>query len=168
MLFVECVSDGGVLLVFVVVCEMFGVLIYGEMEWCVMECVDEDDVSEVWEMVKEGVSDVEDGEVEKFVRVLSVKLWGEVLEALTGYAETLFGDGGDKEVSGVVVVMVNLVGDDGGVMKCVMECVMVSVSEWVSLRVWCAIALYNDVDAKDGEIKFELFEKIVVYCVVVK
>ena len=58
----------------------------------------------------------------------------------------MFGDGGDKEVSGVVAVMANLAGDDGGAMKRVMECVTASVSERVSLRVRCAIGLYNDAE----------------------
>ena len=165
---VERASDGGASPALVAACETLGVLIHGETERRATERADEDDASEARETAKEGASDVEDGEAEKFARALSAKPRGEVLEALTGHAEALFGDGGDKEVSGVVAVMANLAGDDGGAMKRVMECVTASVSERVSLRVRCAIALYNDADAKDGETKLELFEKIAAYCVAAK
>ena len=111
---VERASDGGASPALVAACETLGVLIHGETERRATERADEDDASEARETAKEGASDVEDGEAEKFARALSAKPRGEVLEALTGHAETLFGDGGDKEVSGVVAVMANLAGDDGG------------------------------------------------------
>ena len=84
----------------------------------------------------------------------------EVFEQLVAHAETLFSDGGDKEVSGVVAVMANLAGEDAKAVKRVMECVTASVSERVGLRVRCAIAVYNDARGADVGTKLELFEKV--------
>ena len=47
------------------------------------------------------------GEAEKFAEALCAKSRGEVFEQLVAHAETLFSDGGDKEVSLAVAVMAN-------------------------------------------------------------
>ena len=154
MTLVESASEGGgsASAAVTAACRVVGVLIHGETER-----PDEDDGAE--EKARE------DGEAEKFAEALCAKSRGEVFEQLVAHAETLFSDGGDKEVSGVVAVMANLAGEDAKAVKRVMECVTASVSERVGLRVRCAIAVYNDARGADVGTKLELFEKVAAYCV---
>ena len=173
MTLVESASEGreGVSAAVAAACRVVGVLIHGEDE----RPEDDDDVvvggggdgGDGGDGAREdGDARVrEDGEAEKFAKALSAKPKGEVFEALATHAKTLFSDGGDKEVSGVVAVMANLAGEDANAMKRVMECVTASVSERVGLRVRCAIAVYNDASGADVGTKLELFEKVAAYCV---
>jgi len=170
MTLVESAREGreGARAAVVAACRVVGVLIHGEDE----RAGDDDvvgggDGGDGGDGAREdGDGRVrEDGEAEKFAKALSAKPKGEGFEALATHAKTLFSDGGDKEVSGVVAVMANLAGEDANAVKRVMECVTASVSERVGLRVRCAIAVYNDASGADVGTKLELFEKVAAYCV---
>ena len=147
-------------------CEVLGVLIHGETER-VERGEGVDDATDSAET--EGGGGCVMGAAETFAAETFAKGDDAILDAATEHAETLFGDGGDAEVRGVVAVMTSLAGDDEEKVKRVMDCVTSRASERVILRVRCAMAVYNDASERASVgTRLDLFERVAKYCVEAK